>query len=168
MNRVQQRPRTTAAPREAPPGTPAAQLALWQLNLMRVGYLVMVVGLAATKWPLLLQHRSWTLEEGTIECLLVAMSLLALVGLRHPARMLPILLFEVAWKVMWLGIVALPLWADDALGGATRTQAGAVLWVVIIIAVVPWRHVVTRYVAAPADPWRRTRSSGRPSRLPQE
>jgi hypothetical protein len=46
---------------------------------------------------------------------------------------------------------------DNTLEGATREQAGAVLWVVIIIAVIPWRHVLTQYVMAPGEPWRRSR-----------
>ncbi len=50
-----------------------------------------------------------------------------------------------------------PLWSDNQLEGATRTQAGAVLWVVIIIAVIPWRHVLTHYVLARGDAWRRSR-----------
>ena len=135
----------------------SGQLAVWQLNLMRVGYLVMVVGLAVKKWPLLLDHGTWGLAEGTKDCLLIAMSFLALLGLRYPQRMLPILLFEVTWKLLWLGVVALPLWTSDKLGGATRTQTGAILWVVIIIAVIPWRYVVTRYLMAPAEPWRSSR-----------
>lgn len=141
------------------PGTTRvqAQVAIWQLNLLRVGYLVMGVGLAVVKWPLLAHSQSWTLEEGTIEVLLVAMSVLALLGVRYPIRMLPILLFEVTWKAIWLGVVALPLWLDDKLEGATRTQAGEILWVVVIVAVIPWRHVFTQYVLAPADPWRRGR-----------
>jgi hypothetical protein len=137
----------------------SAQLAVWQLNLMRVGYLVMVVGLAIRKWPLLFDHGTWGLAEGTKDCLLIAMSFLALVGLRYPQRLLPILLFEVTWKLLWLGVVALPLWLDDKLEGATRTQAGAILWVVVIIAVIPWRHVLAEYVTAPTEPWRRTRKA---------
>jgi hypothetical protein len=133
------------------------QLSLWQLNVLRIGYLVMGVGLAMIKWPLLLHHEPWGLAEGTKECLLIAMSGLALLGLRYPARMLPVLLFEVAWKLLWLGVVALPLWSDHRLEGATRTQAGTILWVVVIIAVIPWRHVFTQYVATPGDPWRRRR-----------
>jgi hypothetical protein len=39
--------------------------------------------------------------------------------------------------------------------GRTRTQPGTVLLVVIIIAVIPWRHVFARFVTAPAGPWRR-------------
>jgi hypothetical protein len=71
--------------------------------------------------------------------------------------MLPILLFEVAWKLMWLGVMALPLSLDNKLEGATRAQASTVLWVGIIIAVIPWRHVLSQYVLAPGEPWRRSR-----------
>ena len=117
----------------------------------------MGIGLAVVKWPLLLDRGSWTLEEGTIEALLVAMSLLALLGVRYPVRMLPILLFEVTWKLIWLGVVALPLWTDYTLRGR-HSHAG-------------WRGLVgghhhrrdsvasrvAQYVTAPADPWRRSR-----------
>ena len=130
---------------------------LWQLNLLRVGYLVMVVGIAVVKWPLLVTHGPWELKDGTVQCMLVAMSVLALLGLRYPLRMLPILLFEVAWKLLWLGVIALPLWKDGQLEGATSQEAGKVLWVVIIIAVIPWRQVFVQYVRTSGQPWRRSR-----------
>jgi hypothetical protein len=136
---------------------PSAQLSLWRLNLLRVGYLFMGGGLAVIKWPLLLDHEPWGLAEGTKECLLIAMSVLALLGLRYPQRLLPILLFEVVWKLLWLGVVALPLWSDGQLDGATRTQAGTVLLVVVIMAVIPWPYVFSQYVTARGDPWRRRR-----------
>jgi len=133
---------------------PTTELALWQLNLLRVGYFVMGVGLVVFKWPLLFAHQPWGLAAGTVECLLVAMSLLALLGLRYPERMLPILLFEVAWKLIWLGVVALPAWLAGRLDDATREQTGTILWVVLIIAVIPWRSVAARYVSAPGQRWR--------------
>ena len=136
---------------------PRDELALWQLNRLRIGYLVMFVGLAITRWPLFFDHDPWELKEGTVECMLLALSLLALLGLRYPRRMIPILLFEVAWKLAWLSVVALPLWLDGSLAGATAEQASAVLWVVFPIAAVPWRHVFSQYTQTAADPWRRTR-----------
>jgi hypothetical protein len=114
-------------------------------------------GLAIVKWPLLFTHGPWELKDGTVECMLIAMSLLALLGLRYPLRMLPILLFEVAWKIIWLAVIALPLWADNKLTGATRDQAGTVLLVVILIAVIPWRYVFTRFIGSTGDPWRSRR-----------
>jgi hypothetical protein len=145
---------TVLAPASAPPSTP--RFAVWQLNLLRVGYLVMAVGLAVYKWPLLFTGKQWGLAEGTVECMLIAMSILALVGVRYPRRMLPLLLFEVAWKLLWLGVIALPQWLDNRLDAATRDQLGEVLWVVIIIAVIPWRRVLARYVTAPGEPWRKS------------
>jgi hypothetical protein len=121
---------------------------------MRVGYLFLGGGLVLRKWPELFSHQPWELKEGTVVTMLVAMSVLALLGLRHPQRMLPILLFEVGWKLIWLGVVALPLWVHGDLTGATRVQADAVLLVVVIIAVVPWRHVLSQYVLARGERWR--------------
>ncbi len=120
---------------------------------MRVGYLIMGGGLAITKWPELVSHDPWELKQGVVVAMLVAMSVLALLGLRYPARMLPILMFEVGWKLLWLGTVALPLWMDGDLSGATREETVKILWVGFIIAVLPWRHVVRQFVLARGDRW---------------
>ena len=80
----------------------AAELPIWRLNLMRVGYAFMGVGLAVVKWPVVIGYdQSTPLFEGVVAVLLTAMSLLAFLGLRYPVRMLPILLFESLWKVIW-------------------------------------------------------------------
>ena len=156
MNPVQQRSRTPSSQPEIDDriARSTATLPTWRLNVMRVGYFVMGVGLAVTKWPELIAHGPWELKAGTVLTMLVAMSVLALLGLRYPQRMLPILLFEVGWKLTWLGVVALPLWLDGNLTGATREQTAWVLWVVIIVAVIPWRHVVSQFVLARGDGWR--------------
>ena len=46
--------------------------------------------------------------DGVVTCLLTAMSLLAFLGLIYPVQMLPILMFEVAWKLIWIATVAVP------------------------------------------------------------
>ena len=138
---------------DVPPGG-APRLPTWRLNVMRIGYFVMFVGLVVKKWPEMLNHADWELMEGTVVTMLVAMSVLALLGLRYPQRMLPVLLFEVGWKLTWLGTVALPLWLDGNLTGPTLEQANKVLWVAIVIVVVPWRHVVRQFVLARGEAWR--------------
>ena len=156
MSTLLQRRRTsTVTPDTEDPGVRGPEtLPTWRLNVMRIGYAVMVVGLALTKWPELVAGGPWQLAQGTVLTMLAAMSVLALLGLRYPQRMLPILLFEVGWKLTWLGVVALPLWIDGNLTGSTREQTAKVLWVVIIIAVVPWRHVVRQYLLARGERWR--------------
>jgi hypothetical protein len=126
-----------------------------RLNFMRLGYLVIGVGLAVTKWPLLINRAEpWPLFEGVATYMLAAMGLLSFLGLRYPVKMLPILLFESAWKLLWLTAVALPLWTADQMDAATLKVASACLWVVIVLAVIPWRYVVAHYVTKPGDPWR--------------
>lgn len=158
MTQLQPPPAIAAArpERSRPPGNGATgSLALWQLNLLRVGYAEMGIGLALIKWPLLVHHEPWGLAEGTKECLFIAMSVLALLGIRYPSRMLPVLIFEVTWKLLWLSVVAFPSWRDHQLDAATRTQVVAILWGVVILAVIPWRQVVRQFITAPGDPWRR-------------
>ena len=156
MNILQQHPRTSSVQQQAGdrPAPQSDSLPTWRVNLMRIGYLEMGVGLAITKWPELVSHEPWELKQGTVVTMLVAMSVLALFGLRYPQRMLPILLFEVGWKLLWLGTVALPLWLDGNLTGATSEQFVTVLWVAPVIAVVPWRHVARQYTTTRGDRWR--------------
>ena len=147
---------TTAASATDHPGihddVPALSLA--RLNLMRAGYLLMGVGLVVVKWPLLPQAHELPLFEGVTLCLLTAMSLLALLGLRYPARMLPLLVFETIWKVLWLGLVALPRAAAGTVDAATSEVIVNCSFVVVIIAVTPWRHVWRTYVRGKGDRWR--------------
>jgi hypothetical protein len=103
------------------------QLSTRRLNVMRVGYAFLGVGLAIVKWPVLIQDvGSLPVMDGVVICLLTAMSLLAFLGLRYPARMLPILLFEVAWTVIWIAAVALPHLVSNDLNAATRDVLSAV------------------------------------------
>jgi hypothetical protein len=136
------------------PATAAAALPLWRLNLMRVGYAVMGVGLAVVRWPDVIGYdRSTPLYEGVVAVLLTAMSLLAFLGLRYPVRLLPILLFECLWKLIWLSVVALPAVVAGEVDEATREVIFSCSLVVIILAVVPWRYVWQRYVTAKGDRW---------------
>jgi len=132
-----------------------AQVPLFRLYLLRAGYLFLGGGLAAWKWPLFIHHgTAWTPMEGVVNCMLAALSIVALLGLRYPLQMLPVLLFESAWKVIWLTVVALPLWTAHRMDPVTGQLAGECLLVVVILAVIPWRHVVRQYVLNRGDRWR--------------
>jgi hypothetical protein len=141
-------------PLNSPPRT---ELPLWRLHLLRLGYLILGGGLVVYKWPLLFNHdQPWPVMTSVITCMLVAMSLLALLGLRYPVQMLPILLFEVAWKLIWLAAVALPLWVNQQMDPDTWASATEILWVVVILAVVPWRYVYSNYLINRGDRWHRS------------
>jgi hypothetical protein len=143
---------TTSArlPRAAPP----ASLPTYRVNIMRIGYLILGVGLALTRWPMLGDAASLPVFEGVVTALLTAMSLLAFLGLRYPIALLPILLFESLWKLIWLAAVGIP----HVVAGDVDAELGRVLFsvslVVVILAVTPWDYVWKRYVTAPGDRWR--------------
>jgi hypothetical protein len=133
----------------------AADLPLWRLNLLRVGYALMGLGLAVVKWPVVIGYdRSTPLFEGVVAVLLTAMSLLAFLGLRYPVRLLPILLFESLWKLIWLTVVALPAVAAGDVDEAMQQVIVNCSVVVIVVAVIPWRYAWQRYAVAKGDQWR--------------
>jgi hypothetical protein len=134
--------------------TTLADLSVTRLNLMRSGYLLMGVGLVVVKWPLLPQAHTMPLFEGVTLCLLTAMSLLAFLGLRYPVKLLPVLLFESAWKILWLSLVALPEATAGTMDAATTDVLVNCSLVVVILAVTPWPHVWRTYVRAAGDRWR--------------
>lgn len=121
---------------------------------MRAGYLLMGAGLAVKKWPLLPGVDTLPLFEGVTLCLLTAMSVLAFLGLRYPTKLLPLLLFESGWKLLWLSLVALPKTVAGELDAAATEIAVNCSLVVIILAVTPWRYVWHTYVRAPGERWR--------------
>jgi hypothetical protein len=141
-------------------------VSLRRLYFLRVGYLVIAVGLALVKWPLLVNHpRPWPLFDGVETCMLVALSLLWFPGVRYPLQMLPTLLFELAWKLIWTIVVVVPLWRSDQLDPDTLYVFYTCLVVVIPAAVIPWRYVVRHYVTKPGDRWRSDRTPASSDRL---
>jgi hypothetical protein len=148
-------PDTTATRNDRKGTTTAPTVSLPRLYLLRFGYLLVAVGIAVTKWPLLINHDvPWPLFEGVETCMLVALSLLAFLGLRYPLQMLPILLFELAWKFIWVAVVVLPLWITNQMDPATLKVFYSCLVVLIVLAVIPWRYVVAQYVTKQGDRWR--------------
>ena len=85
-----------------------------------------------------------------------ALSLLAVLGIRYPLKMLPLLFFELLWKVMWVVGWGLPLWFSQQLRpDAQETLLACLMGVVLVPLVIPWGYVLKQYVKAPGDPWRK-------------
>ena len=68
--------------------------------------------------------------------------------------MLPLLIFELLWKVIWVVAFALPLWLTDRLDAyGTETLFACMMGVVLVPLVIPWGHVYRNYVKAPGEAW---------------
>jgi len=116
--------------------------------------LFIVAGLGVYLWPGVLNpERHWELMEGQASCMLAAFSLLCLVGLRYPLQMLPVLLWEVIWKTLWLLLVPLPQWMAGHVDESIKPSIFACSMVVLVYAAIPWRYVFAHYVKAPGNRW---------------
>lgn len=82
------------------------------------------------------------------------MPLLAFLALRYPVQLLPLLIFESAWKLIWLAAVAIPNLFEGDMSDEMSRVLSNVLMVVFILVVTPWDYVWKHYVRAPGDPWR--------------
>ncbi|HEX7679364.1 MAG TPA: hypothetical protein VF713_14630 [Thermoanaerobaculia bacterium] len=132
------------------------EVSTFRLYLLRGTYLLIFVFLASSIWPLIIHHtKPWSLMHGVACCLLAAMAPLVALGIRYPLQMLPVLLFELLWKSIWLIAIALPLWQAHQIDPDTAETVKACLmgWVIFPI-VIPWPYVFANYVKKAGDRWR--------------
>jgi hypothetical protein len=128
--------------------------------MLRTVYLIIAVGLGLVIWPGVIHHdKPWGLMQGFVNCMLAAFGLLCALGVRYPLQMLPVLLWEVLWKTIWLIVVALPAWLAGPLDQAMMEELFAISLVVIIPIAMPWGYVYNKYLKQPSDRW----SSSAPS-----
>ena len=133
----------------------AYEVPVWRLNLMRVVYALIAIGMGSIIWPLMFNHEPWPVMHSVANAMLAALTLGCLFGIRYPLQMLPLLLFEFAWKTIWCVGIALPLWRANQLDAqAMETLKETMLGVVICPIVIPWGYFWRNYVMRPAEPWR--------------
>lgn len=129
------------------------QVSTFRLYLLRATYLLISAGQLAVFWPKTLHHTSeWALRYGDTNALLAGMTVLMAFGIRYPLKMLPILLFEFAWKVIWMVAIFVPLWRAGQVDVATHESLFAVgMGVVICLIAIPWGYAFRQYVTAVGD-----------------
>ena len=127
------------------------EVSVFRLYLLRALYLVIAVGLGVTIWPQVIHHP--ITMHGSTSSLLGAMAVLAVLGVRYPLQMLPLLFFEMVWKSIWLIAVALPLWAAHRIDADTAESVRACLMGGIVPIVIPWRYVFENYLKKHGDRW---------------
>lgn len=127
-----------------------------RLYLLRAMYLLIAVGLGMTLWPSIIASSGDAADSHTVvKALLGALSLLCLLGIRYPLRMLPLLIFELLWKVIWVVAFALPLWRDNTLDAyGTETMFACMVGVILVPLVLPWGYIYRNYLKARSERWR--------------
>ena len=118
------------------------------IYLLRLLFLLVVIFVASDSWSAILQHEGpWDHVRAAAVCMWAAYSVLAIFGLLQPLRWLPLVLFEIFYKVVWLVIVAYPLWSTNQLAGSpAEGMTHAFLWVILPIVAVPWGYAFRTYL----------------------
>src|SRR5712691_4621783 len=89
-------------------------VSLARLYLLRGMYLGNFALLGSGVWPKLIGlHRAWEPLPAAVFCFWAALGALSGLGLRYPLAMLPLLLLQLFYKLVWLLAVWLPLGATN-------------------------------------------------------
>jgi hypothetical protein len=118
------------------------------IYLLRTLYLLMFLFVGYDSWSYLLKHEGpWNPLQAAAWSMFASYSLLAILGVFRPLKMLPLILFMVVYKSIWLLFVAYPLWAAGTLAGSSAEgMARIFMWVPVAILMIPWTYVLETYV----------------------
>jgi hypothetical protein len=129
------------------------EVSLARLYVIRAACLAAAIALGFSNLPALI----WPdpMGRGMIAGILGGLWVMALIGLRYPLMMVPILLFEFVWKTIWLLRFGLPQWLAGT--GSPRLGADLIeigLFPILFGLVIPWGYVWRHYVRQPSERWR--------------
>ena len=131
-----------------------SEVSTFRLYLLRAMYLFMAVGLAIFELPALLHPETLSRLDSVVLSVLGAFALLAVLGIRYPLKMLPLLFFELLWKSIWVLAFGLPLFLSGELDpNTTETLTACLMGVVLVPLVMPWGYVLKHYLKAPGARW---------------
>ena len=130
-------------------------VSLFRLYTLRVAYFIMAAGLGVFIWPSVVQHTNeFAIANGVQVAMLAGLGAVAALGLRFPVKMLPVLLFEVVWKAIYLIAFAYPVWSAHQITASMAEDIKAVSMVVILLPLIPWRYVFSQYVMKRGERWK--------------
>jgi hypothetical protein len=123
-----------------------------RLYLMRFAFLLNFVLLGSDIWPALIKHEgAWDPLKAVAFSFWAALSAWSGLGIRYPIKMLPLLLLQLLYKIIWLITVAVPQWS--AVRSTDLTKA-MLIGVVLDLIVIPWPYVLANYVKKRGDRWK--------------
>ena len=132
------------------------ELLLYRLYLLRASYALLAFVQAYKTWSAILQHTGpWEFWNGVGSSFFGALTVLSLLGLRYPVRMMPLLVYEFTWKLIWTLAIYLPLYLGHRVDPDDAASFFPIfMGVVIVPLLLPWGYIWKNDVAAPGDRWR--------------
>lgn len=126
----------------------------FRLYVLRFFYAVNALFLGGMVWSEILTRKElWESLPGVAFSFWAAFSLLAILGIFNPLKMLPLLLIQFSYKLIWLIIVAYPLYSTNCLMGSSAQDLAGINFKGIIVdfLIIPWPYVVRNYILKPKN-----------------
>lgn len=134
----------------------APSVPLWKTWGLRIIFAAMVIILGSKQLNYVLEGASeWSNWRGLGHSMLFTLAVLAIGGVFRPLAFLPLMIYEMAWKIVWLVVVALPPWMAGQEIPAIVNVKSSIIGICILMILIPWKYVWWRYFAQPIEPWRR-------------
>ncbi|GAA6206100.1 hypothetical protein [Thalassotalea sp. SU-HH00458] len=119
-----------------------------RINILRTVYLLIVVVFGYRIWPTIINpNEVWDPLQGVAFSFWGAFTLLSILGVWQPLKMLPLLFMQLTYKVIWMLAVGLQLWSAGQIGpvaaGLIRSNS---IGIIIDLLVIPWPYVWSTYI----------------------
>lgn len=128
---------------------PTIGVSKFRIYLLRFFYLLIFSLLGSEVWIEIFSHKGqWEPLQGVAFSFWAAFSTLAILGIFHPLKMIPLLLVQIFYKLIWLIIVAYPLWLANQLAGSSAQGLAEINLksIVVDLLVIPWPYALKNYV----------------------
>ena len=132
-----------------------SEVSTFRLYVLRAMYAFMAIGLGIFRVPAIFNPpANLSTMRSVVLSVLAALALLAVLGIRYPLKMLPLLFFEFLWKAVWVLAFALPQWSAGQLApDAQEVLINNLVGIVLVPLAMPWAYAFNQYVKAPGNRW---------------
>ena len=118
------------------------------IYLLRILYFLMFVFVGLDAWKTIITHHgAWDPTRAVAWCVWAAYSTLSGLGIIHPLRWLPIVIFMIFYKTLWVIVVAYTMWSAGTLAGSPAEGMAQVFIAAPFLAlIIPWKYVFEKYI----------------------
>ena len=118
------------------------------IYVLRVYFALMFFLMGHTAWTKVLTHSGeWEPINAVTWCVWAGYATISFIGIYNTLKMLPIAVFMVFYKTLWLIVVAYPLWISNKLKGSAPDElANIFVWALLAIPFIPWKYFFKNYI----------------------
>ncbi|WP_348709685.1 hypothetical protein [Tenacibaculum sp. 190524A05c] len=119
-----------------------------QIYVLKLFFLLMFVFASSDAWAELLTHKGeWNPEIAVAWCSIAAYTTLSGIGIFHTLKMLPIMIFMIFYKALWLVFVAYPMWQNGTLANSEALDWSQIFILILIpIIFMPWKYIFKTFI----------------------